>query len=560
MRLRYIWTLCIVGALLGIAGCDPAALVKSKVPGPIKTILTFEGVGRVKPIKEVTVVHPKPNSVYGSDETIAFQVDVDTGNAKLPVSPSVSWSARSLVDRKKKDVGSSAKCTKKLEAGQYEAQVTVEALGQKISKKVAFRVVLRMPGKIVSPDQKGIGGVEIVTTDIANGTEFSRTATDTNGAFNVEVPANRAVVVTPRKAGLSFYPLSHTVEYSPARSVTQFTGIEAVISNIRLASVQDPAAGATGLCPGEQMLLSFQIQAKTPPKSFEVALVRQEKEAEQVIRLDQERDAAISQAAGSVQSKALKVRLSTNARLGTPMWTGHIRVTVNDDMGERYSVDSAELITVDLTGCFNKASDRATAALSDGKLGVAVTEFTDAEKLARQLDASPEVAATLRKVNLNRALALLMGAQAEKPKSRQQKALLENAVLDLNNLLRSQEGDSAALFLKGLADYLAQDYRAALKDFEGVLLVQSANTEANLLRAIACLKTGLKKNVSIAIDDLTQILTTDPSNAELRKTRAAALKIFVQYQDRKADERIDTADIPVPSISEVMDLKKYVHK
>ncbi len=43
MRLRYFWTTCIVGALLGITGCDPAALVKSKVPAPLKDILTLEG-------------------------------------------------------------------------------------------------------------------------------------------------------------------------------------------------------------------------------------------------------------------------------------------------------------------------------------------------------------------------------------------------------------------------------------------------------------------------------------------------------------------------------------
>ncbi len=46
-----------------------------------------------------------------------------------------------------------------------------------------------------------------------------------------------------------------------------------------------------------------------------------------------------------------------------------------------------------------------------------------------------------------------------------------------------------------------------MTDFNGVLLIQAGNSEAKLLRAFACLQTGLKKNISSAVDDLTEILT-----------------------------------------------------
>jgi hypothetical protein len=560
MRLRYIRTVCIVGALLGIAGCDPAALVKSKVPGPIKTILTFEGAGKPdpnKPIATIDLVQPKANSVHGSRGAIAFQANVVTGKLELPAPPTISWTLTSLADKQKKPLGSGSKVSKTLEAGQYEAEITVEAAGRKVSKKVAFRVVLQMPGRVAGPDEKPYPGVEIIVTD-AEGTELSRTTTDSKGAFNIEVPAEGNVLAKPSKPGLCFYPVSRAVTYNPTPSQTEFTAVESEIGSIKLSSAEDPNSAVKELCPGEQALLSFQIKAKTPPKSFEITLVRRDKDSDQLTRMDQERDPAAGLPPS--ESRTLKVRIPSNARLGSGTWQGQLRITVNDEKGDRYMIDAPDSITIDPTGCFGKAAARATTALTEGKLEEAVTGFNAAEKLARQLEHSNAIAPALHNLSLNRALALLLAAQAEKPKSSQRMAVLENAVLDLNNLLRIKARDEQALFLKGLANYLAEDYKAALKDFDGVLVGKRDNQAASLLRAIACLKTGIKKNVTTAVDDLTQILTADPSNAELRKTRSAALRLIVQFQDRKDDERIDTLEVPVPSLDAVMDLKKYVRK
>lgn len=560
MRLRSYRTVCIASALAIVAGCDPGALVKSKVPEPIKNLLTIEGLGRPdpnKPVATIDVVQPKPNSVHGSQDQVTFQANVDTGKFKFPTPPVISWQLTSLKDKKQKALGNGANVSKKLEAGQYEAEITVEAIGRKASKKVAFRVTLQMPGKVVNPEGKGVPGVEMVVTDRDGGNVLSRVQTDNRGQFRIEVPAGGKFTVKPRKAGLAFFPVSQAMTYNAKAPAMVFRAIEAEIRNVKLVDSADQATPASTLCPGEQALLSFEVAAKTPPKSFEVTLVRSGQEAGQGIRLDQVPATAATQAGGDLRT--LKVGLPRDARIGSLTWTGHLRITAIDENDDRYSVDVSDAITVDPTGCFARAAARATAALSDGKLQQAREEFIVAEKMGRQLDDSPAVADILNKVNLNRALAQLMEAQNKEPKSSQRKTLLDNAVTDLNTFLRSNPQDERALFLKGLANYIAEDYKEAVRDFEGALQVRRDNKEANILRAIAGLKTGLKKDVSTAVDDLTQVLTGDPSNTEIRKTRAAALVAVVQQRDKKDDEQINTAEIPVPRVDKVMDLKKYVY-
>jgi tetratricopeptide (TPR) repeat protein len=562
MRLRYIWTTCILGALLGISGCDPAALVKSKVPEPLKGLLTFEGARRAaaKPIASFDVLSPKASSVYGAGEPVIFQASVDTGKTKLPAPPAISWVLTADADKKKTPLGKGAKVSKSLEAGKYEAEVTVEAVGQKVTKKVPFRVALRMPGKIASPEDKGIPGVDIEVVKLEDETVMSRAQSDNSGTFAVEFPAEGYVIVRPKKNGLSFFPVSRIVKFSPTPAKIDFTGVESEITDMHLTQVGDPHARVAQICPGEQLSLSFQIKAKSPPKTFQVALVRRENQTEQVIRLEQERGATDAHTAASSESRTLKVRLPENVSLGSGAFQARLRLTVDDEKGSTYAVEAPDSLAMDVSDCFYRAADEASALLRAGQPEKALTRFHSAEKIARDLEDSPEVTASLNKIYINRAIALLMSAQAEKPKSGQRLATIEQAIVDLNRILRIQPRDEQGLLLKGVADYLAENYKSAVTDFNGVLLIQAGNSEAKLLRAFASLQTGLKKNISSAVDDLTEILTQDPSKVDLRKVRGTALKLVVQYQDRKDDERINTAEITIPDINSVVDLKKYILK
>ncbi len=562
MRLRYFWTICTVGALLGFTGCDPASLIKSKVPGPLKDLLTFESTRLAvsKPITSVEIVYPKAKEVYGSTEPVNFQAKVNTGKTKLPAPPTISWTLIADAGKKKTVLGKGERISKRLEAGKYQAEVTVQVAAQEVIKKVAFRVALRMLGKIVGTEGKGIPGVDIQVMKLDDQTVLSQARSDGNGTFAIELPAEGHVIVRPKKSGFNFSPASQILQFSATPVKIEFTGVESEITDIRLTQTENPQVSVAQLCPGEQVSLSFKLKAKSPPEAFQVALVKRENQSEQVIRLNQESNSNAAHATTSTESKTLKVRLPENANLGSGSFKGRLRLTVTDQKGNTYALEAPGTLSVDVSGCFYKAATEASALLRAGKLENALARFHSAEKLARELEDSPETTATLTTVYVNSAIALLMSAQAENPKSGQRRATLEAALLDLNRVLGTQPRNGEALFLKGVGDYFAEDYKSAVTDFDRVLLSQVGNSDAKLLRAFARLKTGLKGNVSSAVDDLTGILTEDPSRTDLRKVRRTALKLVAQYQDRKDDEKIDTSEITLPDIGSVLDLKKYILK
>ncbi len=74
---------------------------------------------------------PKANGVYGAGEPVNFQANVDTGKTQPPAPPVISWTVTSDADKKKTAIGKGARVSKRLEAGKYEAEVTVEVAGQK---------------------------------------------------------------------------------------------------------------------------------------------------------------------------------------------------------------------------------------------------------------------------------------------------------------------------------------------------------------------------------------------------------------------------------------------
>jgi hypothetical protein len=552
-----------VGALLTVTGCDPAALVKSKVPEPLKDVLTF-GSGqrgdKNKPVASVDIVFPKANRVYGATETVNFQANVSIGEPKPPAPPVISWTLTSEPGKPKAAIGKGAKITKRLEPGTYEAEITVEVSGQKITKNVAFRVALQMTGKIATADAVGIPGVEVAVMKLDGETVLSQATSDGNGSFAAEVPAQEWVVVTPKKNGIAFFPASRTVKFTPTPVPLEFTGTEAQVDDIRLTEVQDPAVSVAQFCPGDKALLSFRIKAKIPPKTFDVALVGRENETEQVVRLEQDRDSGSGEAGASPESRTLKVRLPRKMLLPSGTLKGRLRLIVNDEKGSVYAVDTPTSVEVDLAGCFLKTVSAGSALLQAGKLEESVAQFDSSEKLARDIEDSQQVKSHLHQIYLNRCIALLLTAQAEKPKSAQRLATVDRALLDLNHILRANPRDEQGLFLKGVAHYLAENYRSALTDFDSVLLVQDGNSSARLLRALAGLQTSVKKNVASAVDDLTEVLAGDPGQTELRKVRGDAVKLIAQYQDRKDDERIDTSEISLPETISVLDLKKFVHK
>jgi hypothetical protein len=62
------------------------------------------------------------------------------------------------------------------------------------------------------------------------------------------------------------------------------------------------------------------------------------------------------------------------------------------------------------------------------------------------------------------------------------------------------------------------------------------------------------------VDDLTDAITNDPAAQNLRKSRSAALKLFVQSPSKSDERRVDTAAIPLPDMRQELNLMKLVRK
>ena len=73
-------------------------------------------------------------------------------------------------------------------------------------------------------------------------------------------------------------------------------------------------------------------------------------------------------------------------------------------------------------------------------------------------------------------------------------------------------------------------------------------------------KTGLKENLSSAVDDFTDVITNDPSAQELRKSRIAALKLGAEPSTKTDYSRVDIASVPLPDMREGLKLSNRIRK
>ena len=132
--------------------------------------------------------------------------------------------------------------------------------------------------------------------------------------------------------------------------------------------------------------------------------------------------------------------------------------------------------------------------------------------------------------------------------------------MDFSAVLKRGPKDPDALLFRGLIHYEAGDPEPALADYKEVLLVAPRTPMAPLLRGCAYVKSGIKQNLSLAVDDFTEALTTDPEDKVLRKARFETLKAFVQAKAKKEGEKVDTSEIHLPDPLEKMDLIKYIRE
>ena len=80
------------------------------------------------------------------------------------------------------------------------------------------------------------------------------------------------------------------------------------------------------------------------------------------------------------------------------------------------------------------------------------------------------------------------------------------------------------------------------------------------LKAQALVKSGLKKNLTPAIDDFTELVDLDPKNKDAKKSRSEALKLLVRSESQSDDAKVDTSAVPLRGVGEILNVEKYVRK
>jgi tetratricopeptide (TPR) repeat protein len=532
-----------------LAGCDPEALIKQKVPEPVQSVLTF---GNSSPKNKVPltvsvleVVSPKKDGVLPTNEDTLFKVNLKPPGDKPFENPDVNWTLFTEgTDQVQLGQGLSVK--RKLAPGKYRVQVTLTVKDQKVSQTLSFRQALMLSGKVVTTEGSPLPGVELDLWDL-NDQLVAKTQSGNDGKFSLEFPSESAFRLMPSKKEYSFLPIELVVKYAPEAKL-DFTAIKAEISDIYLADSEQSTTPVKYFCPHQEIFLKLKIKSESRPRRIEAQLVQQEKETERVHSFENLGEE------GTSNPEVIKLRAPTFFGPIAPHY--RLRLNVLDEKGNKFSVNARELYSVDMLECFRKKMAEAIALQQKGDPVAAAKEYTQLEEYYKSVaDPTPFVAA-MEKGYYNRGLAELSAALAVEPGDSRRSALLGKSVQDFNSALKIRKSDLDALFLRGVISHLSKSYEAASSDYTEVIQRDPQFPGALRLRALAYVGTGIKHNLLQAIQDFNDAIKLDPSNKGLRKSRAETLKAYAKSLKEKDESVVDTSQIPLPSVEEGLDLTK----
>ena len=169
-------------------------------------------------------------------------------------------------------------------------EVTVAHGEQKLVKKSDFRVAFTAKGQVVMPDGAGLGGVEIMVTELNSDKAVFKTETDPKGAFTAEVLSEGNFVVVPRKKEYSFWPAHEITKLGREPVALNFKAVKAEIDKLRLTEDAQTDESLEAVCPGQDTYLKLDFKAEDKPTRIDAFLVAREQEKEKLIQLDQAYD------------------------------------------------------------------------------------------------------------------------------------------------------------------------------------------------------------------------------------------------------------------------------
>jgi len=602
MGTRAFISLCLLGSVLVLAGCDPEDLVLRKVPDQVKGLLTF-GPAAGKGAKfgrfnltdaDVTIVSPKANALYNKGKAIEFVADVKGVEPSGPSTVEVTWTVYDGRGRPQK-IGQRPREKRELPIGTYKVELAAAYKDQRVVKTLSFQVALTMNGRVTLADKTGLPDTEIVLSDPAGGEPISKSKSGKDGKFTIVFPKEGSFLITPVKNGFSFSPMSSVVKFNQEGTPIEFSATKGQIENIRMTTSPESDAPVTTICPFQYVYVRFDVTTDEKPVRAEVSLVHLDRGIERLIALEESRDDPSGWKGFDPESPMVVFRVPVYLASGAVVTAYKLRVNVFDEKGVSISADSDSSVKLDLTQCFRDALYDGTTFQEKGELDEAVKSYNVMQKIYERVESQAPFAPYIQKSNFNRALAYLTLALAKRPDTDTSLkyasgsggqvsqevvdlSLLGKAFTNLEAVLKTQPRDPEALLLRGLTKQLAGKYDSAQDDYTKALGVDPKRYEARELRIQTYLKSRDDKNLLKAVDDFTQALADAPDKKCLRDGRRETLKLALKLLDaekkktdrpqadkdstqKQAKDGEDaSAVIPLCELSKMVDLQSYLRK
>jgi tetratricopeptide (TPR) repeat protein len=563
---RSLRMVLIAAGLSILIGCDPETVVKSKVPEPLQKALTFGPAGAAPKGKQpeaasVEIAAPKNGESYPAGKEIVFRGSAKLASEDKTQKPELVWTLFPETTPAGVPLGKGSSVRKQLDPGRYRVELALVQEGRKVAKNVNFRIVISMSGKVTTADGSGLPETEIDLTDLDGNHVVSTTQSGNDGAFTVEFPSEDQFRIVPRKKGFSFTPVSQVVKFSREPVQLVFKGVKGEISDIRLTESEKAEENLGNICPQQEAWLKLSIKFDHKIARVEPSLVQQEKDKERIILLDDLTDSADAPKERDPGAPTvLKVKVPAGSTLGVPAGSYRLRVKVYDDTGNSFSGEAPAPIKMDMKQCFSGKLAEAVSAQEKGNLQEAIKTYSVLEDFGKIVEDPGQFSKDMQKAMFNRGLAHLGIALSKKAGEAPILGQLNKAYSDFNAVLKVQKRDTEALLLRGAVAYLARNYQAAQKDFDTVLTFVPQEAAARELRAQTLVKSGLKMNLTPAIDDFTELVDLDPKNKDVKKSRSETLKLLVQSEKEGDDAKVDISAIPLRGVGEILNVEKYLRK
>jgi len=579
MLSRHLVKIALVFSLVILAGCDPEALVGKKVPQPLRDVLTFGPQSKKGSAKDpgaaaarasLRITSPLKNQVYPVGEKVVFAVEAKQKDGSSPPRGNLIWEIFKGKKKKRIKLGKGGRLTKKLKSGKYEAKLVFRVSkkkrkGKKVKwnvlvAKVPFRVDYTITGAVTT-GHGAVPGVDLVLTDFEGEKEFGRTRSDRKGRFSILFPREESCRLTPGKAGFSFSPLYKTLKFDNANANVNFRGAKGSVTDIEITESPDSEKPILDLCPMQEVYLKLAFSADMKPTRMEVALVRLTESGERRLLLGEAIDSAeIPNLSDPNAPRFMKIEVPEMLLRSSTDASQRLTITFYDSEGNSFSAAAKEDVRLDVGKCVRQRMAEAVGLHEKGKFEKAVKVYDIGEDFRSKLADSTALAEEMEKIYFNRGLAHVSLALAEKPGSVKQTSFLQKAIADFVDVLKYHKRDADAHMFRAVARHLGKNYEDAVHSYSEALRAEPEKGKLYELRGLARLRIGYRRNLSQAIDDLTEAISKKPSDQALRKTRRDALMLDVKTDRKSDDTKVDFSGIALPDISKRLNLGDYIRK